>query len=286
MSQWYCSLQDALDEMGSRTNNGVENKKLFEKIRQVSRRIDGLFQQPRPMFLPYVEDRKIRASGQVVNSYDNTLRLPTPLLALNSVTQGTTPLTVGSQVEAWVSGVVPYHYLRLLDYGLSWYRDCGCASPAPTFITVNGTWGYHSDYDEAWLLTTTLSADPSTGASITVADIDGTDGYGRSPWISPGALLKIEIEFLLVTAVNAGTNVATVKRGMNGTTAVAHAINTPVYVWQVEDTIRRATARQSAFLYARAGAYESSSVSDVGVVNYPSDLLAELRGIAQAFAYE
>lgn len=287
MSFFYCTLQDAKDEQNiTSATNAAEDAKLFEKIRQVSQRFNRLFQARRPMFLPWLEDRKYRITTDRVNSFDNTFRFDDSLLALSTVTLGTTSLVVGSAVEAWPSIPTPYHYLRLLSYSNSWYDYCTTLTPTPLFVTINGTWGFHTDYDNAWLLTTTLTVDPVSGTTITVTDIDGTDAYGRSPWISPGALLKIESEFLLVTAINTTTNVATVKRGVNGTTGAAHAIGTGVYVWQVEDIVRRAVARQAAFLYARMGAYESSVVTDVGIAAYPSDLLAELRGVAQSLVYE
>lgn len=284
MSQWYCTLADAKDDLKAGVNT-VEDAKLFQLIRQVSQRVDRMYQARRPLFLPYLESRLIRADGHHINSTDGTFQLDGHLLALTSVLLGTTNQIIGTNVEVWPSIPSPYQYLRLLSNSGSWYDQCLNGSLTPLFVTINGIWGYHGDYANAWLLTTTLTADPTSGTTLTVTDIDGTDGYGRSPWISPGALLKVEDEFMLVTAVDTGTNVATVKRGMNGTTGVAHAIGTGVYVWQVEDPVRRVVARQSGFLYARRGAYESSAITDVGVINYPSDLLAELRGVIQGYVY-
>jgi len=286
MTSFYCTLADAKDEQNITSDpQAAEDARLLQKIRQVSARVDRLYQSKRPIFLPWIEDDRYRAESTRINSLDNTFYFGRNLLALNTVLLGTQALTVGSQVEAWPSGITPYQYLRFLDYTDSWYDSCVSSTPAPLFVTINGTWGYHSNYSEAWMAVDTLTVDPLTGATLTVADVDGTDNYGRAPRISPGALLKIENEYLLVTAVNTGTNVATVKRGVNGTTGVGHAIGSAVSVWQVEDPIRRVVARQSAFLYAREGAYESSSVSDVGITNYPSDLLAELRGALQGYIY-
>jgi len=287
MNSWYCSLHDCLNEMSTRTQtDATEDPKLFQLIRQVSARVDGLFKSKRPFFLPYLEDDKFRVTSDRVNSFDNTFWFRRNLLALNLVTLGTEALTVGSAVEAWPTGITPYKYLRLMDYTRFWYDYCLSSTPQPLLVTILGIWGYNGDYANAWLTVTTLTADPLTGAAITVTDIDGTDGYGRTPWISPGSLLRIGSEFLLVTAVNTATNVATVKRGVNGSTGVGHAIGTAVEVWQVEDVVRRVVARQSAFLYARRGAYESTSITDAGVVNYPSDLLAELRAGLGVFSYE
>lgn len=285
-SNWYCTLDDAKDvHKITSAPKAADDARLFQYIRQVSQRIDRLFQSNRPVFLPTIEDRKYRVTMERVNSFDNTFYFQDNLLALTSVTLGATALTVGSQVEAWPSIPTPYQYLHLISYSDSWYDNCWTTTPAPLFVTMNGTWGFHTDYANAWLSVDALTVDPLTGASLTVVDVDGIDTYGRAPRISPGALLKVDNEFMLVTATNTGTNVATVKRGMNGTTGVGHAIGSTVYVWQVEDVIRRVVARQSAFLYAREGAYESSTVQDIGIANYPSDLLAELRGVVQGIIY-
>ena len=38
-------------------------------------------------------------------------------------------------------------------------------------------------------------------------------------------------------------------------------------------------------LYARRGAYEQQTITDVGVVTYPADLVAELRGVLQGYQF-
>jgi len=49
--------------------------------------------------------------------------------------------------------------------------------------------------------------------------------------------------------------------------------------------VRRVTARQAGLLYARRGAYEQQTITDVGVITYPADLLSELRGVLQGFQF-
>lgn len=286
MTSFYCTLADVKDEQDvNAAANTTQDARIFQLIRQVSQRVDRLFQSNRPQFWPYLEDRKFRVTPDRVNSLDNTFWFRDNLLALNTVTLGTTALVVATDVEAWPTIPTPYQYLRLLAYTDSWYDNCWNSSYTPLFLQINGTWGFHTEYANAWLATTTVAVATATNTTITLTDVDGTDGYGRSPWISPGALLRIENEYLLVTAANTTTNVLTVKRGMNGTTGVNHGIGTGVDVWQVEDVLRRCVARQSAFLYARRGAYESAQVTDIGIANYPSDLLAELRGVVHELVY-
>lgn len=101
-------------------------------------------------------------------------------------------------------------------------------------VSLAGTWGYHEDWDNAWVDSQdTVEDDPlsDSATSLTVNNIDGADINGITPRISVGSLLKIENEYLEVTAVNTTTNVATVLRGRNGSTASAHVQDTTISVF-------------------------------------------------------
>ena len=281
---YYATLADAKDEQLATTT--TDNAKLLQIIRQVSARVDGVFKVRRPLFQPYIENRQWPLEREHINSWDNTFWFSVPLLALTSVQVGDDVLTVGSTVDVWPSLLSPARYLRIDDCCQTWYDYC-TSDCAPPLVNMGGIWGFHRDYSNGWLSVTTLAAAPNASvASITVTDVDGTDAYGRTPWISAGALLRIDTEYLEVSVTDIAANTATVRRGVNGSTAAAHNNGTAVEVWQTEDVIRRAVARQSAFMYARRGAYESTSISDAGIVNFPSDLLAEFRASLGAYAYE
>lgn len=283
----YATLAEGKAELSADT--AADDALMLNYLRIVSRRIDALFQARRPFFAPVREDRAMIVTPDRVNSYMGTFALRDNLLALEGATISATPLTIGARVETWPPLSSPIRYLRLKDRSDTWYgiRETACGT-TPAYITVSGVWGYHSVYGQAWLPVTTLSAAvvTTTATSITVTDVDGTDAYGRAPWISAGALLQIDDEWLEVTATNTSTNVCAVRRGVNGSAAATHSNGAVVSVWQPEDTIRRAAARQAAFLYARRGAYQTQAVSEIGIVQYPADLLAELRGILGGYAYE
>lgn len=102
-------------------------------------------------------------------------------------------------------------------------------------ITVTGTWGWHDDWANAWRVSgDTVQNNPlsSSAISMTVSDADGLDAENNTPRFQVGQLLKIEAEYVRVLAVNTATNVLTVLRGVNGTTAVSHALNTAVTIYQ------------------------------------------------------
>jgi hypothetical protein len=282
---WYATLDDAKVEVS--TSNTTDDAQLANYVRIASRRADAMFRQRRPFFAPYSETRAWLVEPQRVDSFLRLFHFDDPLLALSSVVVGTTTLTVGTTVEAWRrSPDRPFKAIRLMNSSDDFYQYCN--SDDPVLATIGGFWGYNPDWANAWDSVDTVQDNPLTAAatSLTVADVDGADGWGFTPAISRGSLLRIEDEYLEVTATDTVTNVATVIRGVNGTTAAAHVQTTAVEVYRVHEPVRRAVARQAAFMYARQGAYESQSITDIGVISFPSDLLGEFRTIMQELAYE
>ena len=283
---WYATLADAKNEIKATTT--TDDAQLADKVRIASRRADATFRSHRPFFAPYSETREWLVVPSRVDSWLRLFHFDQSLMALSSVVVGTTTLTVGTTVEAWRSEpTATFKKLRLMNSSDNWYRYCN--NDDPVLVTIGGFWGYQPDWDNAWDSVDTVQDDPSISAAasaLTVANVDGADGWGFTPRISRGSLLRIESEYLEVTATDVVTNIATVIRGVNGTTAAVHLKDVAVEVFRVHEPVRRAVARQAAFLYARRGAYESSSVSDLGVVNFPSDLLAEFRHIMMELAYE
>lgn len=285
----YSTLATTRARMGSTaTNNTVENAQLLSNLRIVSRRFDSEFaSKGKPIFAPYLETRKFLLTSELVDSYLNTLRIPGSLLSLTSISVGTTALVVGTNVDAWPdTAASPITLLRLSDDCASWYRYCSTTN-APLLVTLTGVWGIHRDYANAWMAVDTLSGNiTSSATSLTVANIDGADLYGITPRISAGNLLKIDSEYIEVTETDTATNIATVRRGMNGTTAAAHSAGAAVYTWQVEDMVNWATSRQAGMLYGRFGAYTTVEVSAMGgETRYPADLLTEMRAVINEYSY-
>jgi hypothetical protein len=133
---------------------------------------------------------------------------------------------------------------------------------------------------------TTVGGINASVTTFTVSDVDGLSLDGLSPRLSAGNLIRVESEFMDVLSTTVPSNTVTVKRGVNGSTAAVHAQGVNVEVWQVEDTIRRVTARQAAMMYARRGAYDNINITDLAVQQYPSDLLSEMRGVLTTYVYD
>lgn len=287
MTATYATLAEAKAE--DKATSTTDDDKLMRAVIAASARVDGVFQSRYRYFMPVIRAITFPVRETMVDSEINTLRLPYPLLALTSVTFNGTAMTVGTNVEAYIPNITPYNYLRMMTFATTWYNFVSWSSSYPEpLVSITGIWGYHGDYANAWLSVDALAAaiTTTTATTFTVADVDGDDAYGFGPRISRGNLLKIDSEFLEVTDTNTTTNTVTVRRGANGSTAAAHLINAPVYTWQVEENVRRVTARQASLLYARRGAFEVSTLNEIGVsTSYPQDLLTELKGALQDYAY-
>lgn len=121
--------------------------------------------------------------------------------------------------------------------------------------SVDGIWGYHDDWATAWADSKDAVADVgginASVTSITVSDADGADQYGNTPRFKVGQLLKIGSEYLYLVAKNTTTNVLTVVRGVNGTTAATHDAAATIYVYQPMRDIWHAVRRLAAWLYGQ-----------------------------------
>lgn len=271
MGAYYATLDLARSEVGNATvtQSASESVKLLRHIYEVSRRVDSTMGNSRvEWFAPWYDTRKVPVNGARVNSTLDVFNLPWNLLELETVLLHTTDITGTTQVyPAYPS---PYWGLQRTGIGQGWYSPA--SNRPPTYVTVTGVFGWHSDYSRAWETVTTMSA--SINASVTTFDVvDGTT-------LQPGALIRLEDEYMVVTAI--ATNTLTVKRGANGTTAAAHdGTGTPLDVdlYHVEDAIQRVVYRQAAMLYARRGAFQQAEIDGLGATSYPQDLLQELRAV-------
>lgn len=147
-------------------------------------------------------------------------------------------------------------------------------------VVVAGTWGYHDNTTQMWSqVETGVTVADDTTTSISVAD---AALYEILQYI------KLESEYCQITGLNTTTDVLTVKRGVNGTTAAAHAAVAvskfiPVYDIQV------AATRLSAWMYEhRSDArvqFSDGGTLDVNVMPvFIKDTIQRLRryGVVQA----
>lgn len=276
----YCSLAEAKAELEA--NLTTDDAKVLRYVRQVSARIDKLMsaRRGRPYFAPWVEDRPYPLIPARINSWRGIYYLDEPILSVTSASAAGTDITSLVELVPAYNAVVSQ--IRFINNCRSWYDYCPSTGVYPATLTIGGVWGYAPHYADAWLaydqITTAVLA--PGGTTFKVNDADGADPNGITPRFSPGLLVRFGggSEINEVTAVDTTTNTVTVNRAVNGSTAASGnvAIGTDVEVFQVEDVIRRVTARQAALLYARRGAFQVETVDGVGTVSYPQDLLTEM----------
>ncbi len=135
-------------------------------------------------------------------------------------------------------------------------------------------WGKTEDRDRVFE-DTTDSIQNTTGinateTSITFTDVDGADLWGITPRVSRGQILQIESEFLEVTATDtsSGAQTATVVRGRNGTTAVAHANDIQIDKFMPPDPIVQAAIIQVVrqFRRGQVGYGDAQALPDLGQI--------------------
>jgi hypothetical protein len=242
-------------------------------------------------FVPRIDTLEIPVTSERVNTNLNTFTFPQPLLVLQGVVVGNTTLTVGTDVTVYPSiSPYPYHALRLIwsSTHKNWYQYGVNLVGDPLVVQITGIWGYKQRYaSEGWLAYEILQADINASVTtLTIADADGQDPFGFTPRFSIGQLIQIDSEWMSVSAVDTTLNTLTVKRAVQGSAAAAHLQNVVVSSWQTEDDIVRVVTRQACMFFARKGAFETASISDLAQVNYPRDLLAELEDTLAMYDYE
>jgi len=147
---------------------------------------------------------------------------------------------------------------------------------------ITGIWGFHEDWGNAFDTVDTLAADMTASAtSMTVNDADGADLDGITPRFKIQQTIQIGSEHLYATAVNVTTNVLTVRRGVNGTTAAVHATDDDVKVFRPVEDVGRAVKRLAAWLYAqRDTPYTPRIETEVGTVIIPESAPSDVKLVA------
>lgn len=192
------------------------------------------------VFVPYKDTRNYYFNEICRNGeYDTsggitTLKLGEDLLVTSSLTWDGSVLSASYYRER-PSNALPYQSIlfdrdNLPAIGTD-FDDC---------IAIVGTWGYHDNTSQMY-----TEVDSSvTLANGTVTSLTVTDAALYRVW----QYIKIEDELLQITARNETTDVLTVKRGVNGTTAAAHAAQACSVYNPVED-VRIAATRLAAWAY-------------------------------------
>lgn len=219
-------------------------------------------------YMPFSGVRKQNAKhNDNITDGGLSLTLDAPLASLTSAVLGdATSLTVDTDVITVPYGRTPAQELTILNSAAVWTQYTSNWQQA---IVITGIWCQRKQYDtEGWIdsgddvKTTDLT---TTATTITVTDANGANARNYIPRFDIGQLIRIESEYMIVTGINyETTNVLTVIRGVQGTTAATHVATTDIYTFQPEPNIVRACAIITAFEYSRRGQYEMVTVQGGG----------------------
>lgn len=245
------TLHDLRRHLNLAPTDASSDADLLRCLQQASHLIESLTQR---RYCPTVGSR--RASVQPTNPEE--LILPDDLLTLTSLHNGD-----GSSMRLEDVRRVPSHsdvpasVLQLVNGARFVYG----VSPVDA-ISITGVWGWHDRWERAWRDSGDAVQDDPLSASATtlsVVDADGTDLDGINPRFQVGHLLRIESEYLRVTAIDRERNQLTALRGVQGTQAAAHLMGARIETYEAAPTVRDLSVRYAALLINSVGVLETES---------------------------
>lgn len=288
----YSSLLQARHEIKEldTASNPSADAAVLESLYHIAGRIDKHTERT---FAPYWQTHFLDSRGDHVDEFDQILELDEPLLSITSITLNGVALVVGTDVVAVPRSDTPITGLRLLSG--RWYRG-GAWKDA---VEVTGPWGCRRGYDAAFIASgDSVQSDPlAVGATaLVVGNISGYDAYFRTPRFSPGQVLAVttgsalelmEVQAAVITPASGPTpavHTLTVRRSIRGTTAVEHAKDTIIRIWEPEPAIQRASLRWVGLLYKRRGQFEEVTFDGVTATRYPGDMPEEVENILDDYS--
>lgn len=294
MTAPYTCYRDMLYELKA-TAEQASMPDVFNGLRFMKQATDRINRKLRIRFQPFYENM---VYDPITWQIDSDLHQMTPAETFFSLTQvkdGNGDVMDSSLyfIVPWQKS--PYRTIQLSGSSgrclSSWYQTVCSPYIGSSQAAVRAVWGWHPDYSNAWADTLdTVQDDPLTvGASImNVNQASGPDIYGRFPRFSPGQLLGLgsgdTFEIVELTVVNG--DALSLLRGQNGTTAVEHAQEETIKVWDAPWDVQQAAVRFACYPYKRRGDYAVNNFNMVsGVsVSLPLDLPGEVCGILQDYA--
>ena len=159
--------------------------------------------------------------------------------------------------------------------------------------SVDGFWGYHDDWDNAWAQVDTVQDNPLTSSdtTVTVADVDGVDEQGFTPRFHLQQLIRFgpdsSAEYAYITGKSEEANTLTVVRGVNGTTAAEQTQSTDIYVYRPMADIQEALLLLAVYSYRRKDSVgtvdDRALASSTGVLVMPPKLPEEVSSAISAY---
>lgn len=218
--------------------------------------------------LPHIETRLYDYSS--VSRDRKSLWVGSGLLSVTAATNGNGSVLNSSSYVLAPANTYPRQTVRIVSNINFWQP----ASNGQTeqVISIAGLWGYVPHYGREWQASgATVPAGGMTSSGTTIALT-----AGQGALFQTGQYLRIDDEFLLITAITGDT--LTVARGALGSTADAHSVGALIEIYQQLWDIEQAATEWAAYLYKskdRIGENVQLFDSRVQVVNGLSPLVRE-----------
>jgi hypothetical protein len=214
-----------------------------------------------------------RGNNDITNN-GRGLFLRHPLLEITTITLGDATSLISTQYVLTPKGETPYFQITIKSSEGSYWTNY--TDDYEQAIAISGVWGYRKDYASAWVSSGIL-LNGAVNNSVTSITVD------TNTTLSPGMLLKIDTEYLRVTAVPTATT-ATVIRGQNGSTPASHLDDAPISYWTPEPVVVSAASRWATYLISRRGSFEQSKFDVTGaIIQFPPDMPGMVKGDLDSF---
>jgi hypothetical protein len=244
------TLDDLRRHLNLSATDTSENSDLLQRLQAASQLIESLTQR---RYCPRLRTRDVTLD----RANPRELILPDDLLELRALSVVGVGLNRADIRPLPDDRDAPASVLRLAESALVQFDDSADAS-----ISIEGVWGWHDRWTEAWrnsddtLRDASLNADSS---AITVGDAADSDQDGQTPRFQVGQMLRIDAEYLRVTAIDSANNRLTVLRGVQGTSAAAHRRGEAIETYRPALAIRDLTLRFAELMSKSAGLLERES---------------------------
>lgn len=212
-------------------------------------------------YCPRIETLEVRPD----RSNPRVLILPDDLLELRAVNDEGGALDLADLVALPRQGDEPASILQLKPGG---FFRLGL-SPVGS-VSVSGVWGWHDRWSQAWRDSGDHLSEHALSASSTLIDVaesEGADEDGARPRFHVGHLLRIDGEYLRVTAIDRSASRMKVLRGVAGTRATGHLRGAKIESYAPAPVIRDLCVRYAELMLKSAGPLNLDS----------SPLLARMR---------
>jgi len=261
----YATLQDFknywLARGGENSIDTRDDAVIESLLRTASRYIDS---KTGRRFTPYIETRYFDVPSEQLDL--RSLNMDEDLLEVISVVNGDGITIPSTEYTLRPRNRTPHLTIRLKDDSTYYWASDG-AGDVHDIIEVNGVWGYHDRYSQAWLLGTTAAE----AMDVTETAYDVTSGL----LFEAGDLIRFDNELGYVSSI--ATNTLTITRGENNSTATTHLTGINITIWQPMEEAHNAVCEIANTAYRRRfgqSASNTETITAAGIVLSPRDIPA------------